>query len=247
MRLNVRSKFILFYSRIPTHIPQIVNYGMPIQKALDYNNQPTSYQSMRERVNNHYDGMIDLSGRGKLKNDWKCVIQHHKKMTAYHQNMINFTVHPPEPTKSPSPSSLTEITPGASTIEGKSNKKKRKRSGVSAVDYVAAATQAAIETSLPDWVDPSTTEKVMTKRSKRTSLQVCRDNFEENAVNAFQDAKYKQQWKLATAEYAANLADPEKRGPKGGMKNGFGVNAVVKRVHRVQACLQGGYQEGTRY
>ena len=76
-------------------LPQIVNYGMPIQKALDYTNNPMTYSSMHERVNRHYKGMVAMSERGELCTDWDCVIRHHKKMGQYHTDMINHTIKPP--------------------------------------------------------------------------------------------------------------------------------------------------------
>ena len=107
--------------------------------------------------------------------------------------------------------------PGTTSGEEKIAGGKRKTPpGISIAPSVTnvAAMSAAAET-LPKRMDTHTTKTVMIKQHKRTTKEVNRDNFNENATKRYQEVKYKKIFKVASLEVEANVKDSRKRGRKG--------------------------------
>ena len=71
----------------------------------------------------------------------------------------------------------------------------------------------------------------MSTRSKRTSSQMCVDNFNTNCKKLQRLDQYKAAFKTATIEINGNAADPSKVG-----KGGYGVRAVIKRINDKMLC-----------
>ena len=65
----------------------------------------------------------------------------------------------------------------------------------------------------------------MTKRKKRTTLDMNRDNFNDQAIKGYYDTQYSTAWKAATIELSTNIS----KGNQG--KHGFGANAVAKKYN----------------
>ena len=74
------------------------------------------------------------------------------------------------------------------------------RTNAGKIDTLTAAKAAEIEL-LPAWQKRNVTEKQMNKRRKRTSEEVCRDQFQDNSLTKFRQARYKVAYKGATKEY----------------------------------------------
>ncbi len=90
---------------------------------------------------------------------------------------------------------------------------------------MAVAKSAAIDL-LPTWANPETTTEAMSKRNKRTTLQVNRDNFKNKAIADHRWKKYCVAFKGCTSELAANRS----RGSEG--KKGFGTRPIVEKWNK---------------
>ena len=70
------------------------------------------------------------------------------------------------------------------------------------------------------WLYCGKTAGALSKRKKRRTAEVNRDNFTERAENDYHEEKFKGVWKDATNEYHANITGAKKG------KRGFGVFVV---------------------
>ena len=87
---------------------------------------------------------------------------------------------------------------------------------------LAKAREAALE-SIPAWMDKKQTTSTMSKRKKRTTLEMNWDNFEKGAIDTYYQNRYKNAWKAATTEYNTNT--------KGG-RTRLGMALVQRRSQR---------------
>ena len=79
---------------------------------------------------------------------------------------------------------------------------------------------------IPGWMDRDKTEAAMTKGKRRTSNQVCLDNFCENSTREYYARRHSDAWKAGSMELYDNWNDPNKQG-----KQGFGEVAVAKKYN----------------
>jgi hypothetical protein len=93
---------------------------------------------------------------------------------------------------------------------------------------LAKAREAALE-SIPAWMDKKKTSSTMSKRKKRTTLEMNRDNFDKGAIDTYYHNRYKKAWKAATTEYHTNI-----KGGKDKARHGFGSEAIAKRYNEDQ-------------
>ena len=64
-----------------------------------------------------------------------------------------------------------------------------------------------------------------TKRKKRTTLYMNRENLNDQAIKGYYETRYSTAWKAATIELSTNIT----KGNQG--KHGFGANAVTKKYN----------------
>ena len=69
------------------------------------------------------------------------------------------------------------------------------------------------------------TSYAMTKRKKRTTLDMNRDNFNDQAIKGYYDTRYSTAWKAATIELSTNISEANQG------THGFGANAVAKKYN----------------
>ena len=125
----------------------------------------------------------------------------------------------PLSTNSPSPHQLSStVTPG--TAPGS-----RKSCGIDEICIVTKAREDALD-KIPAWLDRGKTASTLSKRKKRPTAEVNRDNFTERAENDYRDEKFKGVWKDATNEYHANITGTKKG------KHGFGAAAVASKYNK---------------
>jgi hypothetical protein len=79
---------------------------------------------------------------------------------------------------------------------------------------ITAAT-AIVLADAPSWLDPDKTLEAMTLRKKRTPSQVCRDNFDSNAIRSYYGDRYSNAFKKATIKLSDSLNDDSTRGTRG--------------------------------
>ena len=66
----------------------------------------------------------------------------------------------------------------------------------------------------------------MTNIRKITTLDMNRENFNDQAIKGYYDTRYSTVWKAATIELSTNIS----KGNQG--KHGFGANAVAKKYNK---------------
>ena len=65
----------------------------------------------------------------------------------------------------------------------------------------------------------------ITKSKKITTLEINRDNFNDQDIKGYYDTRYSTAWKEATIELSTNISEGNQ------FKHGFGANAMAKKYH----------------
>ena len=78
----------------------------------------------------------------------------------------------------------------------------------------------------PSWLDPKKTIAAMTCRKKRTSAEVCRDNFHTNAAKSYYGERYAKAYKAATTELSRHHHSNKTRG-----KPGCGAYSIASKYN----------------
>ena len=70
---------------------------------------------------------------------------------------------------------------------------------------ITKAQNQAID-KLPDWMSKGKTSDAMTKRKKRTALDMNRENLNDQSIKGYYDTRYSTAWKESTTELSTNIS-----------------------------------------
>ena len=167
---------------------------------------------------------------------WKRVTKHNENLKIIQSKTKTIPTSIPVKTNDcDDGTSVSTLTPPRSTLtlkrkdppEGNGNtnvKKKKKPAKSKKLEDSSNAVKASLA-SLPGWCDQSKTNATLTRRKKRTCNQVTRDNFSKQAAKQYNETRYKEAFKFASAEYASNLSQ-SCAGTKG-----LGARAVARKYN----------------
>ena len=187
------------------HSLQVTKHNIPIIDAMSYTGATHQVRVIRRRVDRYNERMGNI-------------ILSLPKTSA---SSVPLSTNSPSPHRQSSP-----VTSGTALGSRKSPKQNVSRGIDSEICIVKKAREDALD-KIPGWLDRAKTSSTLSKRKKRPTAEVNRDNFTERAENDYREEKFKGVWKDATNEYHANLTGAKKG------KRGFGAASVASKYNKL--------------
>ena len=133
----------------------------------------------------------------------------------------------PLSTNSPSPHRQSSPVTSGTALGSQKSPKQNVSCGIDSEICIVKKTKADALDKIPGWLDRGKTSSTLSKRKKRPTAEVNRDNFTGRVENDYRTEKFKGVWKDATNEYHANLTGAKKG------KHGFGAASVASKYNKL--------------